>query len=64
MTLTEIQTRIDNVERAYFYGMRTFDDRIERDELTERLECQRRYVTKIDTSRQDAIKARQRELRR
>lgn len=64
MTSTEIQTRIDNVERAYFYSMRTFDDRIERDEMIERLEYQKQRAIKTEMSRQAAIKARQRELRR
>lgn len=64
MTPTEIQARIDNVERAYFYSMRTFDDRIERDEMIERLEYQKQRAIKTEMSRQAAIKARQRELRR
>lgn len=60
----KIQAQIDAVDDAYFYSMRDFDARVDRDEVLDRLHEVKTRAVKINQSRQDAIRARQREMHR
>lgn len=61
-SIEAIQNSIDEVDREYFYSMRTFHDRVDRDEMRDRLEVQKKRVQRYDMSRVAAIASRRREL--